>query len=151
MPAFAAALPVITTPNAIAAQFSPKAKVRIVNLWATWCIPCVAEMDDLVALDQKFRASGVQLLGVSLDDAVSKDRKMTQEKVSRFLTKKKVTFSNVYYVGRVNILQEHFDFEGEIPMTILYDASGRERARYQGRINPKVVEKKIAEIIGGKQ
>jgi thiol-disulfide isomerase/thioredoxin len=140
-------LPVINAPDVIAPQFSPKSKVRIVNLWATWCIPCVAEMEDLGALDRKLRGSGVELIGVSLDDAVSKDRKATIDKVARFLAQKKVTFVNLYYVGRVNVLQEYFDFEGEIPMTILYDASGKERARYQGRIDPKAVEKKIAEII----
>ena len=45
-----------------------KGKVVVVNFWATWCPPCVAEFPDLVATQKKLAGKGVELLTVSLDD-----------------------------------------------------------------------------------
>lgn len=41
----------------------------VLNFWATWCAPCRIETPWLVALEAKYRAKGVQFLGISLDDA----------------------------------------------------------------------------------
>ena len=41
----------------------------LLNFWATWCAPCRVEMPWLVELDQKYRTQGLQIIGVSLDDA----------------------------------------------------------------------------------
>lgn len=42
-------------------------KVVVLNFWATWCPPCVAEIPDLVALYQKYSPDGLVVVGVSLD------------------------------------------------------------------------------------
>ena len=42
--------------------------VRVVNFWATWCPPCVHEIPMLVSVQESFRARGVQLVGVAVDD-----------------------------------------------------------------------------------
>jgi len=41
----------------------------VINVWATWCVPCVAEMPDLRAMAGSFGAD-VALAGVSLDDMI---------------------------------------------------------------------------------
>ena len=41
----------------------------LLNFWATWCAPCRVEMPWLVAIDQKYRAQGLQVIGVSMDDS----------------------------------------------------------------------------------
>ncbi len=43
-------------------------KVVLVDFWATWCDPCVAEIPDLDALHKKFQTKGFTVLGVSMDD-----------------------------------------------------------------------------------
>ena len=43
-------------------------KVTIVNFWATWCPPCIAEMPALQAYYDKHKAEGLEILAISMDD-----------------------------------------------------------------------------------
>lgn len=62
-----------------------KGDVVLLNVWATWCIPCRREVPELQALHQKFEAKGLRVLGVSVDGgeadadvaAFAKDFQMT--------------------------------------------------------------------------
>lgn len=55
-----------------------RGKVVILNLWATWCVPCLREVPDLLALEAEMKREGVKLIGVAVDDpspgAVQVDR-----------------------------------------------------------------------------
>ena len=128
--ASAADLRDIKQPEKIASAFPPAAKVRVVNVWATWCVPCVAEMPELRAVRAAF-GSEVALAGVSLDDMIpGTDRK----KVVAFLDRQKIAFPNVYYTGNPDALGDFLRFDGEIPVTIAFDRSGKELWRHQGPI-----------------
>ena len=137
--ALAADLRDMKSPETISTVFAPKARVRLLAVWATWCIPCVEEMPDLAAIDSTFGPE-LSVIGVSLDDMLpDTDRK----KVVSFLDKKRIGFPNVYYTGLPDALGEHLKFRGEIPITLLYDRNGKELWRHQGRLNK---EKTIAAI-----
>ena len=43
-------------------------RILVVNLWATWCVPCLKEMPEIEMFYKKYRARGVDVVGVSLDD-----------------------------------------------------------------------------------
>lgn len=137
--ASAADLRVIKEPAKIASVFPAAAKVRVVNVWAMWCVPCVAEMPDLRAIDEAFGAE-VTLAGVSLDDMLP-DAK--SEKTAQFLDRQKIAFPNVYYTGNADDLGEQLQFSGEIPVTIVFDRKGNELWRHQGRLDR---EKTIARL-----
>jgi thiol-disulfide isomerase/thioredoxin len=137
--ASAADLRTVKDPAKIAAVFPAAAKVRVVNVWAMWCVPCVAEMPDLRAIDEAFGAE-VTLAGVSLDDMLP-DAKA--EKTAQFLDKQKIAFPNVYYTGNADELGEQLKFSGEIPVTIVFDRKGNELWRHQGRLDR---EKTIARL-----
>ena len=138
-PALAADLRAVKEPAKISAVFPSKAKVRVINVWAMWCVPCVAEMPDLRAIDDAFGAE-LALAGVSLDDMLP-DAK--SEKTAQFLDKQKIAFPNVYYTGNPDDLGDHLRFNGEIPVTIVFDRKGRELWRHQGRLDR---EKTIARL-----
>lgn len=129
--AFAADLRPMKDPAKIAAIFPRAAKLRVVNVWALWCAPCVAEMPDLRAIDDAFGAE-VAMAGVSMDDMLPD---ASPKPVAAFLDKNKIAFPNVYYTGNIDDLGEYLNFSGEIPITIVYDAKGKEVWRHQGRIN----------------
>ncbi len=48
---------------------SIKGKVILVNFWATWCAPCMAELPALQGLYERLRGQGFQIVGVAIDDS----------------------------------------------------------------------------------
>ncbi|MBS0474574.1 MAG: TlpA family protein disulfide reductase [Proteobacteria bacterium] len=100
---------------------SLKGKPVLINLWATWCAPCVAELPSLNALAQQ-RGDSLRIITVSQDMA-------KLETVAPFLKDK------------APLLQPWLDPEGQLttfydttilPTSIYYDAQGREVWRYIG-------------------
>lgn len=112
-----------------------KGRLLVVNVWATWCVPCVHEIGALKAIHEGFRARGVEMLGISLDDVLPGERKKTREKVARFLLSRNVGYPNLYYLGKQGALSDTLRFEGEIPITLVFDARGHEVHRVQGEID----------------
>ena len=48
-------------------EFIPENKLTIVDCWASWCPPCVAEMPNLVAIYEKYHSQGLEILVISFD------------------------------------------------------------------------------------
>jgi thiol-disulfide isomerase/thioredoxin len=143
LPLGAADLRPTDDPRAIAAAFPATAKVRLLNVWATWCVPCVAEMPDLRSIDTTF-GDEVAVVGVTLDDMIPDTK---QEKVASFLDKQKIAFPNVYYTGNADDLAKHLGFNGEIPITIIYDRNGKELWRHQGRLQLNATIARLRDIL----
>jgi peroxiredoxin len=117
--------------------FRPDARVRVVSVWATWCAPCVAEIGGFNDIAKGFGKGGVEIVGVSLDDAVANDRAKAKAQLARFLADRKIVFRNVYYTGKTNELADELHFDGAIPVTIVFDRQGREIARGEGVLDMK--------------
>jgi peroxiredoxin len=101
---------------------SAKGKVLVLNFWATWCGPCVAEFPELVALDAKYRDKGMKLVGITTDDAED-----VQPKVIPFIKKHHVKFDIVRQdtddpEEMMNQITK--DWNGVIPVTFVYDKQG---------------------------
>lgn len=56
-----------------------KNEVVLVNFWATWCGPCVMEIPDLVAVQEKYRARGFTIVGLSQDDSLGQVRPFVKQ------------------------------------------------------------------------
>jgi cytochrome c-type biogenesis protein len=62
-------------------------EVVLLNVWATWCVPCRQEMPGLQSLHEKFEADGFKVVGVSIDD-----RTTSNSRISGFLDSLNVTY-----------------------------------------------------------
>ena len=144
---WAAPVEEVALPRQIPQVFSPASRIRVLNVWATWCAPCVAEMSDLRAIDQRFSSAEVEIVGVSLDDVIPGSRTETRARVDQFLRERGVRFRNVYYTGKMNALEDFFRFEGEIPITIVFDRKGRELVRHQGAIEKKAMIRQLEGLL----
>jgi thiol-disulfide isomerase/thioredoxin len=116
--------------------------VRVLNVWATWCVPCVAEMPDLRAIDEAF-GDDVALAGLSLDDMIPNAKAAS---VAAFLDLQKIAFPNIYYTGNPDALGDHLGFNGEIPITIVFDNKGKELWRHQGRLDKNQTIAQVREL-----
>ena len=143
LPLLAADLRPVKDPSKIGGVFPAAAKVRLLNVWATWCVPCVEEMPDLRAIDAAF-GSEVAIAGVSLDDMIPDTK---PEKVRAFLDKQKIAFPNIYYTGNPDAIGKHLDFDGALPITIIYDRHGKELWRHQGRLQRDATIARLRNIL----
>ena len=141
--AHAADLRPLKEPAKIAGVFPAPAKLRVVNVWAMWCVPCVAEMPDLRAIDETFGPE-VALVGVSLDDMLPD---ASPKPVNQFLDKYKIRFPNVYYTGNPDDLGDYLKFNGEIPITIVFNSKGKELWRHQGRLDKNQTIARLRDLL----
>src|SRR5450759_829505 len=93
----------------------------IINVWASWCGPCRAEMGSLERLSRRFGGKQFNIIGVSTDDHA--------DAAAAFLAQSKVTFDN--YHDR-NLLLESMLGANTIPLTVLVDAQGQVLKKIRG-------------------
>jgi thiol-disulfide isomerase/thioredoxin len=120
----------------IESRFDRRADVRVLNVWATWCAPCVAEMPHFQAIHERYARRGVSLVALSMDDALPGGRDEARRKVEAFVKSRALSFTNLLYVGSIPALENELGIGGEIPVTILFDRQGRELKRIEGVIDP---------------
>jgi thiol-disulfide isomerase/thioredoxin len=145
--AAAATLIEVKEPAKIADAFPRQATIRVLNVWATWCVPCVAEIPDLRAISAAFGPE-VAIVGVSLDDMIPGDRASIKAEVAGFLDRNRITYSNIYYSGTSDALADTLRFSGEIPITLVYDRAGRELWRREGKLDRKKTIAEIRKLLG---
>lgn len=116
-------------------HFDRNASVRVLNVWATWCAPCAAEMPDFEKIHDAYRSKGVSLVALSMDDALPGSRDEARKRVGSFVATHKLSFPTVLYVGAVPDIEAELDLPGEIPVTIVFDRHGHELKRIEGIID----------------
>jgi thiol-disulfide isomerase/thioredoxin len=97
-------------------------KLTVVNLWATWCGPCVREMPTLAALQTAFADQGVKVMALSVDRA--EDRQFAAEELARLSGGALKLYADPSYA----VVYEIGEVKG-FPTTIVYDGAGKEIGR----------------------
>jgi len=99
----------------------------IVNFWATYCVPCKAEMPDLIALSQQYRSKKLLVLGISAGD--------TAEEIRAFQRESPLTFPDNYPLlvgfGHDDLL-EAFGADIGVPVSWLVRADGTVADKAEG-------------------
>ena len=115
-------------------------KLRLINVWATWCVPCVQEFSDLVYLSHLYRDRGLQLVTISSDDAKNKDKALA------FLQKKQASGVNYIYSGDSKYkMIEAIDpkWQGALPYTIIIEPGGKVIYAKEGAFDVETLKKVI--------
>ena len=116
-----------------------KARVKLLDFWASWCEPCRRETPNVRKIYQKYHDKGLEIIGVSLDDK--------KQEWAKAMKNDKVTWPNVSDLkGKNSEIAARYFIRG-IPHTILLDEDNRIVAK---NLRGKALEKKIAELLGGK-
>ena len=98
-----------------------KGKPLIINIWASWCGPCRAEMGSLQRLAQRYNGKEFNVIGISTDD--------NGYAAAAFIKHSKVSFDN--FLDH-KLLLENMLGANTIPLTILVDIDGRVLAKARG-------------------
>lgn len=121
-----------------------KGKPLLINVWATWCVPCREEFPELVKITNKFNGK-VEMIGVSVDFPEEKD-----SKVIPFLQGMNAEFKN--YIIKVtepedfiNLLNK--EWSGAVPATFVYDKNGNQKEFLLGKQSYSGFEKAVREVI----
>jgi thiol-disulfide isomerase/thioredoxin len=110
----------VTAPEALEVIHAPGARATLVNVWATWCSPCIEEFPSLVQLQRNYKDKGVRFVLISFDS----ERQV--KSVQRFLTEQKVTFPTYRRAGKDQPFIEGLSptWSGALPLTLIFDAQG---------------------------
>jgi thiol-disulfide isomerase/thioredoxin len=117
---------------------------KLINVWATWCGPCVTEFPEFVNMNRMYRNREFELITISLDDINRKPNALN------FLTKKQASTKNYIFKGDKYAFMEALDkkWEGSLPYTLFIAPGGKIIYGKQGLIDPHELKKIIVENIG---
>lgn len=102
-------------------------KVVLVDMWATWCGPCLERFPHIVELHRQHRDAGLAVISLSVDEPTER------EAVLRFLNEQQADFDNllgIYGVGTA--AADAFEYGGDVPFYKLYDRRGKLRHQFSG-------------------
>lgn len=113
----------------------------VVNFWATWCIPCMQEMTAMKPMFDKYKAKGLQVISISIDDT------KTQPKVPAMVKLKAFPYTilldpNKEVYNKFNI--------SNAPELLVIDKNGKIVLHHQGYApgDEKETEKVVKELLG---
>ncbi len=120
-------------------------RLRLINVWATWCGPCVAELPEFVTVNRMYRDRDFELITISADSPGEKDKALA------VLKKKQVSSSNYLFAGDDKYkLMDAVDEKasGPIPHTILVAPGGKVLYRKSGPCEPLAIKRAIVDYLG---
>jgi len=118
---------------------------RLINVWATWCGPCVIEYPEFVDMQRMYGQRNFEVVSLSTDKVSAR------EKVQAFLEKQEAAFTNYHYVGDdpeglINAVDP--DWQGNLPYTLLIAPGGTILYRHDGIIDPLEVKRAVIQELG---
>jgi peroxiredoxin len=135
-------------------------KLRLINVWATWCVPCVKEFPGLVSLSRRLGNRDFELITISVDDPKE------QAKVQQFLNQQHVAIPNrvkrslksegrntnnyLFTGANTEALFKALDTQapGPVPHTVVIAPGGKIVYRHAGQLDLSEVQAKLIQELG---
>lgn len=105
--------------------FAPRAKLTVLHFWATWCVPCLAELPEVDRISAEFAPRGAEVVAVSLDTGM--------DKVKAFYAEKKIAHLPAW-LDHGNSAFSAARLKG-LPGTLFFNEKGEAVARADGPVD----------------
>jgi thiol-disulfide isomerase/thioredoxin len=120
-----------------------RARIVVLNFWATWCAPCKDEMPMFVEIEKEWASKGVVFIGASLDD------KKTVKAIPEFVQKYRIDFP--VWTGVTADDLDKLKMGEAVPDTAFIDESGVIVSRVQGEIKKTELIERLAWLTGDRK
>src|SRR5215469_3268960 len=120
-----------------------RGKPVVLNFWATWCVPCRAEMPLFVEADKEYAPRGVTFIAASLDD------KESRPKIPDFVGEFKIPFT--IWVGASTLDLDDLKLGTALPATAFLDPEGRIVSRVLGQITKQDLYERLDWLTSNRQ
>jgi thiol-disulfide isomerase/thioredoxin len=120
-------------------------KLLLINVWATWCGPCIVEFPTLVAVNRMYRGRPFEFVTISADKAEKKADAL------EFLRKQQASSRNyLFALDDIYKLVEAIDpaWRGSLPYTVLVTPGGKIIYRETGEVDPLKLKRAIVDYVG---
>jgi len=116
-----------------------KGKVLLLNFWATWCVPCKAEIPWFQEFEKQFKDQGFSVLGVSLDEE-------GWDVVKPYIEERKISYRMVIGSEETSTMYGGID---SLPTTFIIDREGKIAAIHTGLVSKASYKKEIEDLLEG--
>jgi peroxiredoxin len=117
---------------------SLKGKVIVLDFWATWCGPCKIEIPWFIDFQNKYGKSGLQVVGVSVDDTI--------DKLKPYVADMKMNYPVLQGLGHDDVQDAYGPIWG-IPVTVVISRDGKICAKHTGMSSKDSFERQIKSLL----
>jgi thiol-disulfide isomerase/thioredoxin len=119
------------------------ARAVLLNVWATWCLPCREEVPDLLRVRRELRERGLEVI------LVSADFEADRQEAARFLAMQGVDFPSFFKMGRDEDFIDGLDprWTGALPASFVFDGTGRLRLFREGQLTYEAFRRMALDVL----